>query len=415
MFKKWKKVIAAFISSAMILTCAGCTSGKDTAYVMTVDGYDVRAGVYLYYMDTALSEAMNRAAENDEKLGKTENMEDFRKVKIDGKSFSDYVKDKATENCIDHVVAIKHFDELGLTVSDEGKAEIDEYVEMLWESGEDYLTKGGISKESVEEVMTASYKTDEIFKAYYGEGGKENVTDEHLKEHFTENNARVRYVAMDLHDAEGNDLDDAGMKELKDMADDFLKRAKSAKDEAAMLKEFDEFQEEYDDYVVKKAAEAAGEEVPTEASSEAAEDEHAGHDHGDEETAEDEHADHNHADGSSCSNEQIVPVVTIDEDTKEEDVTYTPSKAAYDWIYNKAKTGTPEIVEDEDTLYVIVRLDIADRLTEDDLWNENNVDSIRFDLYSEDLQELLDTLGNEYEVVKNKKAFNRYDPLRERE
>jgi len=39
---------------------------------------------------------------------------------------------------------------------------------------------------------------------------------------------RAKYIAMDLHDAEGNDLDDAAKKEITDMADDFLKRAKEA-------------------------------------------------------------------------------------------------------------------------------------------------------------------------------------------
>ncbi len=34
---------------------------------------------------------------------------------------------------------------------------------------------------------------------------------------------------------------------------------------------------------------------------------------------------------------------------------YKPSKEIYDWIFNDAKTGVPEIVEDEDTMYVIVR------------------------------------------------------------
>ena len=49
MIRKWKRIIAAVLSSAMIFTCAGCTSGKNTAYALTVDGYQVKAGVYIYY------------------------------------------------------------------------------------------------------------------------------------------------------------------------------------------------------------------------------------------------------------------------------------------------------------------------------------------------------------------------------
>lgn len=129
------------------------------------------------------------------------------------------------------------------------------------------FTENGISKDSIKEIMTSSYKSDAIFKAYYGEGGSENVTEDQLKDFYTENNARVKFVDMDMHDSEGNDLDEAGKKELQDMAKDFLKRAESADSEEAMLEEFDKFQEEYDDYVADKAAESSGEET-TEATTE---------------------------------------------------------------------------------------------------------------------------------------------------
>lgn len=404
MLKKLKRIIAAAVSSAIVLTSAGCTTGKNTAYALTVDGYKVKAGVYIYYSYTALMEAKNMAAGQDENLDITDNKA-LEKVKIEGKPFLDFVKDKTTDSCINHVAVIKHFDELGLSLTDEAKEEIDEYVEATWDSSEDMFTGNGISKESIEEIMTSSYKSDEIFKAYYGEGGSENVTDDQLREHYTENNARVRYIDMDLHDAEGNDLDEEGKKELKDMAEDFLKRAKDADDITEMLKKFDEFQEEYDDYVAQQAAEAAGEEVATE---------EVAHDHDAETTTAPEGEESSETTTTttiSYANEQIVPVVTTEEGTKEEDVTYLPSKTCYDWIYNDAKTGIPEIVEDEDTLYVIVRLDIIERMTEDDLWSEDGVENVRYEMYSDDLQDLLDTWGDEYEVVKNEKAYKRYNPF----
>ena len=142
---------------------------------------------------------------------------------------------------------MKHFDELELSLTQDELDEIDEYVESSWQNNEDMFTENGISKDSIKEIMTSSYKSDAIFKAYYGEGGSENVTEDQLKDFYTENNARVKFVDMDMHDSEGNDLDEAGKKELQDMAKDFLKRAESADSEEAMLEEFDKFQEEYDD------------------------------------------------------------------------------------------------------------------------------------------------------------------------
>mgnify|MGYP003213735813 CR=1 FL=1 len=57
MLKKAKKILTGIIASAMVLSCAGCGTGKSTAYALTVDGYQVKAGVYIYYQYTAFQEA----------------------------------------------------------------------------------------------------------------------------------------------------------------------------------------------------------------------------------------------------------------------------------------------------------------------------------------------------------------------
>ena len=75
-------------------------------------------------------------------------------------------------------------------------------------------------------MLFLTYKSNEIFEALYGENGTEGVKEEDVKNFYIENNARVKYIGLDLHDSEGNDLDEAGKKEITDMADDFLKRAK---------------------------------------------------------------------------------------------------------------------------------------------------------------------------------------------
>ena len=157
--------------------------------------------------------------------------------------------------------------------------------------------------------------------------------------------------------------------------------------------QFDKMQEEYDQYVSDKAAEAKGEEATTEAATTteaettettttvAADDKNTDSDA--EETTAAEDSEENASETTTVTtnapeeetttetttttspyaNEKIIAVVTTDKDTKEEDVTYTPSKTFYDWVYNTAKTGVPEIVKDDDTIYVAVRLDITERMT----------------------------------------------------
>ncbi len=450
MLKKWKRIIVAVLSSAMIITSAGCTAGKGTAYALTVDGYKVNSGIYIYYSYSALAEAKNLAAKQDEKLD-TNDEKALKKVKIEGKDFLDYVKDKTTENCINHVAIIRHFEELGLEFTDEELDEIDAYADSSWESSEDMFTSNGIGKDSLKEIASSSYMSEAIFNAYYGEDGSENVTQQQLKDYYVENNARVRYIDMDLHDSEGNELDEAGKKEIKTMADDFLKRAKAIDDELEMLAEFDKFQTEYDDYVLAQAGEEsdteptteAETEAPTEEETEANVDEDADADtDADEDTDKDEDTDEDEdavtytdededseydaavttapedeesvettTTVSPYANENIIAVVTTTEGTAEEDVTYSPSKQVYDWIFNDAKMGVPEIIEDDQTMYVIVRYGIEERMTEEDLWTETSVENVRYTMFSDELQDMLDSWGNEYEVVKNDRAYKRYDPF----
>lgn len=442
MLRKWKRIIAAVISSAMILTCSGCTMGKNTAYALTVDGYQVKSGIYIYYLYTAFNEGKSEAKNQDENLD-TEDEKALGKVVIDGKEFPDYVKSKATENCVNHVTVLKHFDDLKLSLSEEQEEEISDYVDASWEANEKNYLNNGIGKESLKEVITSSYKSNEIFKAYYGENGIEKVNDSQLQDYYAENNARVRYIDMDLHDSEGNDLDAAGKKEIKDMAEDFLKRAEKADNEEEMLEEFNTFQEEYDKYVSDKAAEASGEDdtATTEATTtavtttttttvttaDASENTAAETANDNEDAAQttdesvetttttapenDEESEETTTTTSIHAGENIIHVVTTDEGTKEEDVSYSPSKKSYDWIFKDAKFGVPEIIEDEDTIYVMVKFDIKDRMTDDDLWSESTIENVRYEMFSDKLQDKIDEIGDEYEVEKNEKSYKKYDPF----
>ena len=86
MLKKVKKILTGIIASAMIISSAGCGTGKSTAYALTVDGYQVKAGIYIYYQYSAFQEAKNLAAKADEKLDVNDEKA-LKKAKIDCKDF----------------------------------------------------------------------------------------------------------------------------------------------------------------------------------------------------------------------------------------------------------------------------------------------------------------------------------------
>lgn len=443
MLKKIRRILAGIAASALVLTSTGCGVGKNTAYALTIDDYQVKAGIYIYYSYSALSEAKAMAQKLDESID-VNDRDALEKVKLEGKDFLTWVKDKTTETCANHVAVIKHFDELGLSLTEDEQKEIKTYIDSAWDAQSKMFEGNGIGRESLEEVITMSFKTEAVFNSFYGEGGSEGVTDDQLKDFYVDNHMRAKYIAMDLHDAEGNDLDDAAKKEITDMADDFLKRAKDAgkESEQAMLDEFTAMQSEYDEYVSSKAKEAVDEnttepttEAATESTTEAStettvssgdSDAEAPTDVSSEPTGRENEVTETTAPESNeettttttnpYANETIINIVTTaqnSDSSNENKPTYTPSEKCYNWLLNDAKYGVPEIIEDEseETLYLIVKLDINNRINADDLWNENNVEGVRSSMFSEDFQKMLDEWASAYKIEKNEKAYKRYDPF----
>lgn len=399
MLKKLKKYLTAVIAAAITISCAGCTIGSSTANAMTIDGYTMKAGVYIFYQNTALEDAKKLAQEANSEIDLND-QDALKETKIEGRDFLDWVNERTMASCKEHVAVSKKFDEMGLKLSDSDLETIKDAAASNFEKYPEY-SENGVSEESLAEILTVTYKTTDLFDAVYGEGGTENIQESEIKNYYIENNSRVKYVDMDLHDTEGNVLDDAGKKEIKDMAEKYLSKVKGTSSEAEMLKAFNEIQEEYDKYVADKTAEANGEDSDTETPTEAVT------------TAPESTTETTTTTTTNpYANESIIPVVTTNEETSEDDLTYYPSKTFYDWVYNSStKTGVPEIIEEEGTIYVAVKLDIKERLNKDDLWDENTIKNQRYLKYSKEMQEKVNEWANALKVDLNQSAINRYKPF----
>lgn len=397
MFRKVKKCLTAFIAAAVTATTAvGCTVGESTSYVMTVGDYKLNAGVYIYYQNTALEEAKSLALKEDPNLD-TSDRDALEKCVIEEKKFIDWVNEKTMANCTEHIAVIHKFDELGLTLLEDDVAMAEEYAESLYSESEgdnEYLDNG-IGQDSLEEILLNTYKATEIFEHIYGEGGTENVQESTLKDYYTENNVRVRYVPINLNDVDGNELDEAGKKEIKDLAQSYLNKVNKSTDELDMLEKFNEVSDEYGDYIAEQSGSAEEEAVTTTTATES-------------ETTETTTT----TTVNPYENETIITAVTTEEGTAEEDVHYSPSKKFYDWAYDPAtKLNVPEIIEDEGSLYLAVKLDIEKRMTADDLWNENTIQSVRLAMYSDAFQEQIDSWVEALDILLNQKAADRYEPF----
>lgn len=485
--KLFRRAAALMLSVCTMLTCASC--GENTAQAMTVDGKDVRAGIYLYYVISAYNDAISVMSDNGEDFSGVEESKDFKKIlkkaNIDNVHADEWIQNKAVEYCQTFVAVEKEFDNLGLTLSGQDLAAIDKGVESNMSLFGEFYEDTGIGEQSVRDVVTFSYKQNAIWKAYYGEGGSEGVQEQELYDHYKDNHIRIKYIEMPLKDGEGNLLKSDGKEEIEKMAQDYLARlGKKSDSEKDLMEEFDYLIDEHANYVTSLSNAAItttddeGNQITTETTAKstttektqtedqtgdetgaqtttaataaettttAAETTTAADQTGTETTTtttettaaaettsakadvtgggtDTTKAAETTTDGTglgySTDKEHVLAVSTSaseDEHDHEEtttEPTYTPCEKVYNWAVDPAtKYNTPELIKDDETYYIAVKMDIEERMTSGDLWTESQIESVRTELYRDEFDDKLGEMGKALEVKRNEKAFRRYKVL----
>ena len=517
----FKKATAFLTALGLVGTMAGC--GYNTRNALEVNGYQVPAGVYIYFANTAYNQAISQLKKEKPDLD-TEDDKAVQAETLDGKDVRTWIEDKATEMTVDFVATEQKFDELGLTLSDEDELNLKSMMDYYWASNQEVMEKNGVGESSFKLILTSSYKSDAVFQHYYGIGGEKGVTEEDLADYYADNNVRAQYIKFSLTNASGEALEDAEKNKVKDMAKDAKDRVEKALASGgveAVMAEMNTIKQEYDDYVSGSEAEEAETEVETEAAdseteteaadsvaeteaadsvaeteaaeteaeeteaeaetteeetadsaaeeattpalagdteeTEAAEEssaasnseeetaaeteaeteaETAAEEETETETAAEEESEAETAaedetaaeeetteaaeeeapvlDTPSYTNETIISVVHPEDYDDPKDIYYNPSEKAYNTIVGikAADYGKPFLVEEEQQYYLVVRYDIRDRMTADDLWTESAMNSANYSMHNKEFEDLLDTWTNSMEVKRNEAAYKRYDPFK---
>ena len=424
---KWKKLAATVVAAAAAVSCVGC-GNQALAYPLTIDGVKIKAGIYIYYSYQAYTEATSTIQKQNSDLDTTDE-EVVKAQTIDGKDAETWIKDRTMEYCKEFVAIQKDFDAKGLELSTEQTNQVKNYISSAWDSSGETFEKNGIAESSVQDIFLSTYKEQELFQHYYGADGEKGVTEDELKEYYEDNDARVRYITFDLKDGNGDLLKDDGKKEMKSMVEDYLSVLKTLKDEDAINDKMDTIQEEYNAYVTSISEEAAaatatsatdenGNEIPattttTTATTTSAETTTVTTVAADAES--DSEAETTTTTAPYANESIITKVSTTDEKDKdnEDSINYTPSKKAYEAIFNDAKTDVPFIVEDDEAYYLIVRFDITKRMTDDDLWTEDQMKAVAsrkyWDNFTDDKKEMANALNIDQQ---SDRAIKKYDPFK---
>lgn len=203
-----KKAAASILCGAVALTACSC--GNTTGTALTIDGEDIRAGIYIYYQSNALNDAVTALEEEQPELDMY--AEDFvlEDQTVGGLNINEWVKNKTIEYCREYVAVNKLFDEYGLSLSDEELSEINTNTNTLWteenmyaqyiygvDAMGEYYESIGIGKESYKDISTAVYKRSAIFDHLYKEGGSLAVSADELSAKVVADYALVLSMEID--------------------------------------------------------------------------------------------------------------------------------------------------------------------------------------------------------------------------
>ena len=181
---KLKKVTAALLAASMTLGLSGCTLGGN-GWILKYDGGEVPAGIYVQNVFSAYNAAGYQVEDATT---------DVLTADIEGKTGKQWIEDTAMELTKEYLAVELKFDELGLSLTEAEKANVDTLVKSIWEPyGEQYIANG-INRNSYTKAMENTFKTNELFLHYYGEGGEKAVTEQEYKDYFEQNYDRTRFI-----------------------------------------------------------------------------------------------------------------------------------------------------------------------------------------------------------------------------
>lgn len=252
----WKKLLCAGLSGALLIgAMAGCSTADpqptpaadDIAYqatglardtvLFTVDGRDVTADQYLYWLLTSISEAKSAGyLADDEAWEET----------IEDQPTNDYLKNKALEISKLYAVVANHAEEQGANVTEEQRAEAEEQLEQVGAMYEQYyglttqewLDQQCISREGYLSLNDAYYQVQNI-QTSMEEAGELTPTDEDIQNMIDAEgiyNCKHILIAFPAHD-DGSDVTDEEKAATKAEADALYQEITAAADPIAVFDE----------------------------------------------------------------------------------------------------------------------------------------------------------------------------------
>ena len=204
---KLKKFTGLLLCAALALSMAACKF-TTPAVVMTVEGEDIPAGLYLMYQYQAYSSAKSKLEDKSAKVLKSE---------IEGVKAEEWIHNETVASAKRYVWVEKAFAEAGLTFTEEEQASIDSQLDAIWANNEALLAANGIGRENYRRFYECEAKYEKLL-AEYQDGESDKITDAEAKKYMDETYSRIQTLVLPTTDADSAALPDEKLEELNALA-----------------------------------------------------------------------------------------------------------------------------------------------------------------------------------------------------
>ncbi len=204
----FKKILALSLCLVMGITLTGCLHKKNEIAV-TVGDVEFTSAYYMCALINANSEGQQRVNEELDEDESTDEI-DYYSKKIDKKSFTQWVEDKAVET-LEKIAAYKLLcKENKLELTDEEISEAETYAEYYWSSYgySNYYEPNGVSQETYTAFMTDNYYSETYFNYVYGKDGTKELSADKVNDEINKNYILADIVTVSYED-EATDEDKA--------------------------------------------------------------------------------------------------------------------------------------------------------------------------------------------------------------
>ncbi|MDD3663294.1 MAG: peptidylprolyl isomerase [Candidatus Pacebacteria bacterium] len=225
-------LVVVLIFSLITVTFSGCS---DTSYIATVNGEKIPTEDYTLILMQYKAYAQQNLATLTS--SDTATLADLWEMDYtEGNKFGDMFNQNAISMCITNYVIQQKFNELKLTLTDEDKASSDAQMKSDYESAggeqafKDYLIENGTSIDAYKRSLDQALYYNKLTQYIYGKDGEKEISEDAIKEYFSQNYVRIKHVLLKTSNDEGVLYTEEKIKSIEEKANAILARAQAGED-----------------------------------------------------------------------------------------------------------------------------------------------------------------------------------------